>query len=131
MSTQRFTASDLGVVVGRSSTTPATVSGLVTGLRDNLSEWVALASATRADGGRITAVARTVARFASILADDHGADADAVADSIRTRSILDATDNAVIGAYFPTAFTYNADDDSLTPITADDDDADADADAVA
>ena len=129
---QQFNASDLGLTLGRTTTVPTTVSGLIAGLRDNVRNWVALASAKRDNGGEITAVARTAARYASELVDSHGADADAVAASIRTRSILELSDNGAIAAFYPDSYTYDADTDELAVIPSDadaDTDGDADTDA--
>lgn len=128
MSTQRFNARDLGVVVGRTTTVPSTVGGLVSALRDSVRNWVGLASAKRSDGGRITAVARDVARFASVLTDTHGADVGAVRDSVVSRSILTDSDAVVIASYFPYRFEVDADGE-LVDITGHPVDADADADA--
>jgi hypothetical protein len=127
MSSQRFNASDLGLTVGRTTTLPATVGGLVSGLRDNVSNWVRLASGPRTDGGEITAAARTAARFASALTDNHGADADAVAASIRTRSILRDSDAVVIASYFPAIYTVDDNGELARIDTPADDAPDSDA----
>ena len=122
---QSFNAGDLGLTLGRTTTVPTTVTGLIAGLRDNVRNWVTLASAKRENGGEITAVARTAARYASELVDSHGADGAAVADSIRSRSILTLTDNAAVAAFYPDAYTHDADTDELTAIPSDADPSDA------
>jgi hypothetical protein len=131
LSSQSFNASDLGLTVGRTTTTPTTPIGIVAALRDAVKKWDTLASADRADGGAITAASRTAARLASLLTDSHGADADAVRSAVVSR-FTDADGNALTDADVLAAIIPDADADADADTDADDaPDADADADADA
>jgi hypothetical protein len=108
-----FNAGDLGLTVARKTATPTSLESLVQALRDAVAGWETLASDERREnGGRITALARSAAKFASALVEDHGANPDAVRDLIATRGIIGKSNADIIATLFPA--DDNADDDAKT-----------------
>jgi len=98
IASQSFNSADLGLTLGRATSTPGTVAGLIRGLIDNVATWDRLARSTRDDGGEITATARTASRYASLLVDSHNADATAVRYAVLSRfgsRVLTIDGNAV------------------------------------
>jgi hypothetical protein len=94
-----FNASDLGLTVSRKTAVPPTLPTLVNALRDTVAQWETLAGdSDRPNGGRITALARSAAKFASALVEEHGADPDAVRDLIATRGIIGKSTDDIIAA---------------------------------
>ena len=123
ISSQRFNSSDLGLTVGRTTTTPADPAGILVAVATAVRTWARLASGDRENGGAIVAAGRTAARLASVLVDTHGADAADVAAYVAAVRDGNDDDAGDIGARIIAATTTAPDAD------ADADAPDADADA--
>ena len=120
-----------GFNVGRVTTVPQTVIGLIHAIRDNAEKWLADVAAhtdvKRDDGGDVATFSRNINRYASDLVLDHGADENAVLEMLQSRSFLPAdSDNAVIAAILPDRYALG-DDGELVSIN---DDANAAANAA-
>lgn len=98
--TANVSAADLGLVVGRrKASTPATATALVSALRDSVRAWDALlGDDDRKDGGALSAKAREATRYAKVLIESHGADADGLKTLIVGRQILEVDDAAALSA---------------------------------